>query len=134
MRKRPFVLLEILIATGIVTICFTLLFSTTSTHLKKQMHTLKLIEVERLAGLTYFDCLYQMASHGTFSTQSVELDSSQLIFKGRGLKRNISTKSTNILTDRNGSEWKKLTFTVHYPELKIKMRYPLIIHRQKILE
>lgn len=129
--KRPFVLLEVMISIALFTIVSTWTYRSLSHHFHEQLQDLRRIEAQRLAELTYYDFLENWFDSGSFDEPNTNFDSLQSLCIGeQSLIRKVTLLTTGI-RDYREHQFKKITLKVHYPDLKITMKFPLVISRTK---
>ena len=113
-RKRPFILLEVLIAIGIASIALSWIITSSSKQMHKQMEAAARIDRQRLFELEFFDCFYELRKQKSFNPRLAK-----------------TCQESKIKTMRDGKSWKTLKIVLKDPKLKLKANMKALLCLEK---
>ncbi len=102
-HKRPFILLEVLIAIGIASIALSWIITSSSRHMHKQMETVSRIDQQRFFELQFFDCLLELRKQKSFTPKLI-----------------TPCQESKIKVARDGKSWKTIKISLKNKKLKLK--------------
>lgn len=122
MKKRSFILLEVIIAISIAGIALVWMMKSTSSSMQKQLQAIHKIDSERLMEVAFFDALLMLKKQ-----PQTDLD----IQEGENyFRRKLSTTRTRPKTDKNNIDWQQITIETSFPKLSKKDKFVLVYSKK----
>ena len=141
MKKRPFILLEVLIALLLVILCMAPLAKIPLTHYRSELKALEKLEKNRAADWAFTEVLEQILKNeipwkafpdaGKTSPRR-PLPAAVISLPGQAPKQvplALSFKCTGEKEGLNGEVYKNLEVRIHFPEDKTKSSFRLIVKK-----
>ena len=124
MKKRRFILLEVIIALSLAGMALFWLVKSTSLTLKKQLRAVHQIEAERLMEIAFFNALVR------FQAKPTELD--EYVLGDGTYSCKVKLRKTSEKTSINDEVFEKFTITASFASLKKKGQFTLLFKSKPI--